>query len=113
MNQTILVPVQREWHGWRTAEVPLGDLHDIHWLRPSGAPRALVHAYVPALTVTSAGPLANDWCGGPDRLLVCVLKSQTTATVYAHLASRADAARSANFAAPAPSRGEPLRTYAI
>jgi len=91
MNHTILVPVQREWHGWQTTEVPLGDLHDIHWLRPSGAPRALVHAYVPA---SKLAPATADTVGRTigDRLLVCVLKSQTTATVYAHLASRADEA---------------------
>jgi hypothetical protein len=92
VNSTILVPVQREWHGWRTTEVPLADLHDIHWLRPSGAPRALVHAYVPAKTLTSSPPQALDARDMQGRLLVCVLKSQTTPTVYAHLASRADEA---------------------
>jgi hypothetical protein len=92
MNPTILVPVQREWHGWRTTEVPLGNLHDIHWHRPSGAPRALVHAYVPA---ESLPPGATHAAGPPDlqgRLLVCVLKSQATPTIYAHLAQRADEA---------------------
>jgi hypothetical protein len=92
MNETILVPVQREWHGWQTTEVPLCDLHEIHWLRPSGAPRALVHAYVPT---SKLAPVTPDVIGHRvmgDRQLVCILKSQTAATVYAHLASRADEA---------------------
>src|SRR5262249_52782636 len=41
-----LVPVRCAWNAWRTAEVRLTDLHDIHWFQPPGAPRPLVHAYV-------------------------------------------------------------------
>ncbi len=97
MNDTSLVPVQREWHGWQTTEVPLGDLHEIHWLRPSGAPRAIVHAYVPVNKLGSATQDQTSQHVLGERQLVCILKSQAPATVYAHLASRADEAAHGGF----------------
>ena len=93
VNEDTLVAVQREWNGWRLAEVRLKDLEDVHWFRPPGAPRALVHGYVAPSTVVS-GTLAEQVSAeAPDRLLVCVLKSHTAAPVYTALAARADQAR--------------------
>jgi len=86
--------VQREWDGWRTAEVRLSDLQDIHWLRPSGAPRPLAHGYISCASVT-AGNIPHDCerTPGPHRLLVCVLKKHSSPSAYAEIARRADEQR--------------------
>jgi hypothetical protein len=89
----MLVIVQREWNGWRTAFVRVGDLQDIHWFQPIGAPTSLIHAYVHCDAVE--GDIPHD-CGStppPHRLLVCVLKSHATPAAYAEVARSADAAR--------------------
>ena len=91
------VVVQRDWNGWRTATVPVEDLEDIHWLQPHGAPRPLIHAYIPCSHIR-AEELQHD-CDGisaPHRVLVCVLKCHTPAKVFADLAGRA---RRAQFTA--------------
>ena len=91
-NET-LIPVQREWNGWRLAEVRFKDLQDVHWFQPPGAPRALLHGYVSPSTVVS-GDLVEQRNGeAPDRLLVCVIKCHTAAPIYTALAARADQAR--------------------
>jgi hypothetical protein len=90
-NDHTVVFVQPEWNGWRTAEIRLGDLQDLHWWQPRGAPRALVHGYISCPGVTS-GAIAHD-CEGtaaPHRLLVCVLKKHNLPSIYADLARRAD-----------------------
>jgi hypothetical protein len=90
-----LIPVQREWNGWRLAEVRFKDLQDVHWFQPPGAPRALLHGYVAPATVVS-GDLVEPAAASPapvDRLLVCVIKCHTAAPIYTALAARADQAR--------------------
>ncbi len=91
-----LIPVQREWDGWRLAEVRFKDLQDVHWFQPPGAPRALLHGYVAPGTVVSGDLLATP-TGAPmpevDRLLVCVIKCHTAAPIYTALAARADQGR--------------------
>ena len=71
----LLVCVQCEWDGWRTAEVRLVDLQNLHWLQPERAPRPLVHGYVSCACII-AGGLSHecDRTEGPHTLLVCVLK---------------------------------------
>jgi hypothetical protein len=83
-----VVQVRRGWNAWRTAEVRLGDLEDVHWHQPAGAPRAIVHAFVASNTIAG-----NDLrlTRTRERVLVCVLKSCTPDSVYTELARRADA----------------------
>ncbi len=91
-----LIRVLAEWNGWKSAEVRLDDLEDVHWRQPNGAPHTLVHAYVHCTQVVS-GDLPHD-CNRwslPHRLRVCVLKRHTIGTAYAELARRADEHRSA------------------
>ena len=87
--------VQREWDGWRTAEVRLHDLEDIHWFQPSRAPRALAHGYISCASM-AAGHLPHDCerSAGPHRLLICILKKHCSPSAYAEIARRADEHRS-------------------
>ena len=86
-----IICVQSEWDGWKTAEVRLQDLADIHWHQPGRAPRALLHGYIMCSDII-AGDLPHGCAdtAGPHRLLVCVLKRHTAASSYAQLARRAD-----------------------
>ena len=86
----MLVPVQREWYGWRLGQARLCDLEDVHWFQPAGAPRSLLHAYVSSSKIVS-GDLVDPADGGalPPRLLVCVLKSHAAPATYGALATRA------------------------
>ena len=85
-----LVVVQREWNGWRTALARVSDLEDVHWRQPTGAPRPLVHAYVPCVNLQSGNILHEcDPATAPHHLLVCVLKSHTAADVFEALTRRA------------------------
>jgi hypothetical protein len=93
-NENTLIFVQREWDGWRTAEVRLGDLEHIHWFQPSEAPCALVHGYIWCASITAGNiPHICEPSAGPHRLLVCVLKRHSLPSVYAELARRADQQR--------------------
>jgi hypothetical protein len=86
-----LIRVQRDWDGWRTAEVRLGDLQNVHWFQPGRAPRLLVHGYISCADIVT-GDLPHD-CSlteAPHRLFVCVLKSHTVPLAYGELARRAD-----------------------
>ena len=90
--QDALIRVQAEWNGWRTATVRLRDLTQLHWLQPDRAPCQLVHGYVACTDVVSG--LIPHECDGSSpahRLLVCVLKSHTAATVFDELVRRAAA----------------------
>ena len=49
----LLIRVHDAWQGWRSAEVRFGDLRDIHWSQPKGAPHSLIHAYVPCTAIVS------------------------------------------------------------
>jgi hypothetical protein len=90
--QTALVVVQRAWSEWRTALVRVSDLEDVHWFRPAGAVRPLIHAYVWCDRVVS-GRLSHDCTKSPcpHRVLVCLLKSHTTGCVFEELSRRANA----------------------
>jgi hypothetical protein len=92
-QQTALVVVQRAWSEWRTALVRVSDLDDVHWFRPAGAVRPLIHAYVMCDRVVS-GRLSHDCTKSacPHRVLVCLLKSHTTGSVFEELARRANSA---------------------
>ena len=86
-----LIRVQCDWDGWRTGEVRLGDLQNVHWFQPSRAPRPLVHCYISCADIVT-GDLPHD-CSlteAPHRLFVCVLKSHTVPRAYEELARRAD-----------------------
>ena len=91
LQDETLIRVHREWDGWRTAEVRVGDLQDVHWFQPHGAPHPLVHARVLSTNLVT-GDILHDCerSPGPHRLRVCVLKRHTVPTVYADLARRAD-----------------------
>ena len=93
-SDELLIRVQSEWNGWRTAEVRLEDLRDVHWFQPARAPHALAHGYIVCSNIV-LGDLPHDCDRGsaPHRLLVCILKSHTIASVYAELARRADQQR--------------------
>ena len=75
-----LIRVQTEWNGWRSAEVRLNDLHDVHWFQPDRAPRPMIHGYISCASIVD-GDIPHDCelTAGPHRLLVC----------YAELARRA------------------------
>src|SRR5688572_13991907 len=88
-DTTLLVPVQLQWDGWRTAEVPLAALHDIHWFQPPGAPRPMVHAYVSAATLPDTAPPLRHAGETTQLLRVCVLKHHTPSTVYDTLSKQA------------------------
>src|SRR5688500_6763578 len=97
-----LVRVQSGWKDWRSVEVPLRDVTDLHWLQPPGAPHALLHGYVPCTSIVSGEiPHRCDAQSAPHRLLVCALKRRTPAALYAAMARQADAARSAMLVLPA------------
>jgi hypothetical protein len=91
-DDSTLVVVQREWDGWRTAQVRLADLEDVHWFQPTRAPRPLIHAFVLCSSVVS-GEVPHDCrqTPAPHRLLVCVLKTHTAPGIYAQLSALANA----------------------
>ena len=89
----VLVVVQRDWNGWRKAMAPVTALQGVHWRQPAGAPRPLIHAYVTCDALVS-GDVPHECAGGgtPHRLLVCVLKCHTAASVFESLVAKADGA---------------------
>jgi len=92
ISSDTVVCVQGRWDDWKTAEVRLRNLQDVHWSQPSGAPRSLVHGYILCSDII-AGEVAHACAGGgalPHRLRVCVLKRHSAPTVYAEIARRAD-----------------------
>lgn len=87
-----LIRVHREWDGWRTAEIRLHDLRNVHWSQPHRAHRPLVHGFVCCGDLVSGDfPHDCDATPGPHQLLVCVLKRHTAASVYLELARQARA----------------------
>ena len=93
-SDEMLVCVQREWDGWRTTYVRLGDLQNIHWFQPQRAPRPLVHGYISCASMTGGAiPHTCEPTEGSHTLLVCILKKHSTPSVYAEVARRADAQR--------------------
>jgi hypothetical protein len=100
-----LVRVQSDWKDWRTVEVRLRDVTDLHWSQPAGAPHALLHGYISCASIVS-GELSHrcDQSSAPHRLLVCALKRRTPTAIYAIMALQADAARNAKMVLPPASR---------
>jgi hypothetical protein len=90
LHESDLVRVQCRWDDWRTAMVRPGDLDEVHWWWPAGAPRALIHAYVDC-SQSGARELPHDCEPGsrPHRLLVCVLKSHVSSHVFEYFSQRA------------------------
>lgn len=91
-HKETLIRVQSDWNAWRTAEVRLGDLQNIHWRQPRGAPSPLVHGHVSCSSIVSGDiPHRCTHADAPHRLLVCVLKRHTIPAAYTELTRRADA----------------------
>jgi hypothetical protein len=86
----VLIRVHGSWSGWRSVEIPLEDLEDVHWRQPPGAPHPLVHGFV-WCTHDKREDVRHECVGAsaPRRVLVCILKHHTVATIYADLARRA------------------------
>ena len=85
-----LIAVQTLWNGWRTALVRVGDLENLHWFQPVGAPRALLHGELPCTALRSGSvPHQCDPSTRPHRLNVCVIKSHVTAAIFEALANLA------------------------
>jgi hypothetical protein len=87
----MLICVQSEWNGWKTARVRLSDLEDIHWFQPIRAPRPIAHGYICCSRIV-AGEVPHDChsVSAPHRLRVCVLKRHSPASAYEEIARRAD-----------------------
>jgi hypothetical protein len=105
------ISVRLHWDSWKSAHVALDDLQDAHWQQPPGAPRELLHAYV-ACDRIPAGVLPHDCTptDAPHQLLVCILKGQTPATVYAELECRAALRAFSTGTRPGGQTMMPLRT---
>ena len=90
LNETF-IRVHRQWNDWRSAEVRLRDLEGIHWFRPVGAPRPLIHGFIRCNDLVNVD-LMHECIGpsAPHRLLVCVLRKHTVASVFHELEARAD-----------------------
>ena len=89
LSEDVLVPVQREWNGWRLAHVRLADLEDLHWLQPSGAPQALLHAYVWCSKIASGTLTGLTELADSERGTGVRPESHLLPNVYSTLASRA------------------------
>jgi hypothetical protein len=90
----MLIRVHSEWNGWRNAEVRLGDLGEVYWIRPNRAPQAIVHGYISCSNIVTGDiPHDCDRRSASHRLLVCILKRHAIPAVYAELARRADEER--------------------
>lgn len=86
-----LIEVRGAWNAWRTAEVRIGNLFNIHWFQPAGAPRPMVHAYTFCSDIVTGDiPHACADSPGRHRLLVCVLKRSASPALYNELARIAD-----------------------
>jgi hypothetical protein len=94
-GRDVLVRVHHTWHGWRSAEVRMGDLQRVHWFQPPGAPHPLLHAVVSCSDIVT-GDIPHDCASTPGRhrLLVCVLKRHALASIYVALSRMAAAEQS-------------------
>ena len=104
----VRIRVHGSWNGWRSAEVRLTNLEDVHWCQPTGAPHRLIHGFV-RCTDAQNGDLEHSCDGStPHRVRVCVLKHHVVASTYGELARRAEAREiAASMRANAAVRGEP------
>jgi hypothetical protein len=90
VNDDTVICVQGEWDGWKTGEVRLRDLQNIHWRQPIHAPRLLVHGYIRCTDlITGEIPHVCDRSGTPHRLLVCVIKRHSAPSAFEELVRRA------------------------
>jgi hypothetical protein len=110
-HDELMIRVHRAWNGWRSAEVRLSHLRDVHWRQPAGAPHPLIHAYVSCDDVVS-GAIPHECHQSarvPHMLLVCVLKHHTLCTPYADLVrcANARAAGPANVRTPSSAASAP------
>jgi hypothetical protein len=87
---TPVVVVQLDWRDWRRAFVPLAAIDGVHWRRVAGAPRPILHGYVPCSSVI-AGTLQHTCTAAdaPHRLHVCILKRHTVPSLYEAMCRRA------------------------
>jgi len=84
------ISVRLRWDSWKAALVAIEDLQDVHWARPLHAPRELLHAFVSCNRIPAdVLPHPCSPTDAPHRLLVCILKGHTPASVYAELECRA------------------------
>ena len=101
MNQydNVAVAVTVDWNDWRSASARLGDLHDVHWFQPTGAPHPLLHASM-SCTDVLGGALSHhcDGSSAPHRVRICILKSRNIAETYSLLVRNADAGHSDSYA---------------
>jgi hypothetical protein len=87
----MLIRVHGSWNGWQTAEVRLGDIHDVHWLQPGSAPHPLVHGFVSCSSIVNGGiPHDCEPASAPHAVRVCVLKKHAIESAYLELVRRAD-----------------------
>ena len=101
VSEETVICVQGQWNGWKTAEVRLRDLLEVHWRQPSGAPRALVHGYIRCTDILSGEiPHTCQQSDPSHRLLVCVIKRHSAPSTYEELARRADGQRLSATHAP-------------
>jgi hypothetical protein len=91
-----IIRVHAQWNGWQSVEVRFADIARLHWFRPSSAPQAIVHGYIPCSKII-AGNIAHacDRLSAPHQLLICILKRHACPSVYSKLAQLADAASGA------------------
>jgi hypothetical protein len=94
--------VSVDWNDWRSANVRLGDLRDVHWHQPTQAPQPMIHAYLSCANIVSGDLLHHcDPSSAPHRIRVCVLRSHNVASAYAELVRRVDQATSSSAASSA------------
>jgi hypothetical protein len=90
------ISVTADWRDWRWASARLGDLRDVHWHQPKGAPHAMVHAFLSCADVSGEFSHACDPSSAPHSVRVCILRSHNLSAAYAELTRRADQARVAS-----------------
>lgn len=95
-----MILVSATWNDWHSAEARLGDLDDVHWQQPEGAPRVMVCAYVSCASIH--GDLSHhcDRVSAPHRVPVCILRSRNIPAAYEEAARRADGLRVACASPP-------------
>ena len=85
-----MIRVHAQWDGWRSADVRIADLDEVHWFRPDGAPHPLLHAYVSCARIAGGTILhACDRDSAPHRERVCILKRHAMPGLYSALAQLA------------------------
>ena len=84
-DQDLRISVTASWKDWRCANVRAGDLQNVHWYQPAGAPHPLLHAYLVCDGTAGDDTLHMCDAAAPHQLRVCVLKSHNIPSVYAKL----------------------------